>query len=622
MSNTQKIYQKTFPVSPDGNAYVHNDLGLYTHNRPVPPADIAERKAYLVGSGIASLIAAAFLIRDGRMPGNNITILEELNAPGGAFDGNGDTERGFIARGGREMGQHFECFWDIMKDIPALEMPEPYSVLDEFRITNENDPNKSNCRVIKSGGEKVDTYTMGINKKGQLAVLKLLLAKEEDTYYKSIEDWFDQDFLDSMFYTLFKTMFAFEQWQSVTEMKRYMHRFLQYLPGFSDLSCLRFSKYNQYDSFVVPLVKWLQDQGVNFRYNTQVLDLDMEITAHRKVVTGIKTRSTAADHTTDTDPAQGSITTGDKGNSAAPTGEPAEETIAIREKDLVFVTNGSLTESTGYGDMDHAAPYHRNAEDGWVLWRNLAKKSNVFGRPDVFTGDTDKTVWQSISFNFIGKDHPFLKRIQELSGNDPLAGKTVTGGIITVQDSSWCVSLTMNRQPQFHGQPEDWGVAWAYGLYPLKKGDVVHKTMLECTGEELLKEYCHHFGLADQFEEIKARTKVRIATMPYITAFFMPRGKGDRPEVIPDGCVNLAFLGQFAETPDDCIFTTEGSARTAMMGVYGLLDLDRDIPPIWPAQYDVRALLASAKTLNNGKLPGERMLNRMLKNTYYEDILP
>ena len=146
--------------------------------------------------------------------------------------------------------------------------------------------------------------------------------------------------------------------------------------------------------------------------------------------------------------------------------------------------------------------------------------------------------------------------------------------------------------------------------------------MIECTGEEVLKEYCYHFGLIDQFERIKERTKVRLATMPYITSFFMPRRAGDRPEVIPDGCVNLGLIGQFVETPDDCVFTTEGSARTAMMAVYGLLDLDRDVPPIWPAQYDVRALLAAAKTMNDGRLPGEKMLTRFLRGTYYEDVLP
>lgn len=595
MTNTQHVYQRTYPVSPDGKPYVHNDLGLYTHNHPTPPADVAERHAYLVGSGIASLIAAAYLVRDGRMPGENITILEQLAVPGGSFDGAGDTERGFIARGGREMGQHFECFWDIMREIPALEMPEPYTVLDEFRTVNENDPNVDPCRVIHHQGKRRDTYKMGLNKKGQLAVVRLLLAKEEDTYYKTIEDWFDADFLASNFYTLFKTMFAFEQYESLTEMKRYMHRFLQYLPGFSDLSCLRFSRYNQFESFVLPLTSWLKDKGVRFQYDTCVDDLDMEITAGRKTVTGI--RYHRADGT--------------------------EDTIDVAPKDLVLATIGSCTESTGYGDMDTVPPFYTDRPGGaWTLWRNLAKKSSVFGRPDVFCSHPRETVWESVSFSFIGEDHPFLRKIQELTGNDPLSGRTVTGGIITAEDSGWCLSLTMNRQPQFRAQPKDWGVAWAYGLYPHAKGDCVRKPMIECTGEEILKEYCYHFGLLDQFEEIKARTKVRLATMPYITSFFWPRGKGDRPDVVPEGCTNLGLLGQFVETPDDCIFTTEGSARTAMMAVYQLLDLDRDIPPIWPAQYDVRALLAAAKTMNDGKLPGGKVVTRMLKGTYYEDILP
>ena len=166
-------------------------------------------------------------------------------------------------------------------------MPEPYSVLDEFRIVNENDPNINPCRIINNRDHKRDASKMGLNKKGQLDIVRLLLAKESDTYYKSIEDWFDEDFLQSTFYLLWKTMFAFEQWQSLTELKRYMHRFLQYLPGFSNLSCLRFSRYNQHDSFVVPLVKWLTEKGVNFQYDTLVYDVDLEITAHRKIARGI-----------------------------------------------------------------------------------------------------------------------------------------------------------------------------------------------------------------------------------------------------------------------------------------------------------------------------------------------
>ena len=430
MTSTKRVYQRTFPVSPDGNPFVHNDLGLYTHNHPTPPSDVAERRAYLVGSGIGALLAAAFLVRDGRMPGRNITILEQLPVPGGSFDGAGDTGRGFITRGGREMGQHFECFWDIMREIPALEMPAPYTVLDEFRTVNENDPNIDPCRIIHHRGKRRDAYRMGVGKKGQRAVVRLLMAREEDTFGKTIEDWFDADFLASNFYTLFKTMFAFQQYESLTEMKRYMHRFLQYLPGFSDLSCLRFSRYNQFESFIVPLVDWLKGKGVVLQYDTCVDDLEMTITSGRKVVNGILFHHA----------------------------DGGRDRIDVAEKDFVLATIGSCTESTGYGDMDTVPPFHTDRPGGaWTLWRNLARKSAVFGRPDVFCSDPHKTVWESASFSFMGADHPFLGRIRELTGNDPLSGRTVTGGIITAEDSGWCLSLTMNRQPQFRSQPADWG---------------------------------------------------------------------------------------------------------------------------------------------------------------------
>ena len=79
--------------------------------------------------------------------------------------------------------------------------------------------------------------------------------------------------------------------------------------------------------------------------------------------------------------------------------------------------------------------------------------------------------------------------------------------------------------------------------------------------------------------------------MPYINAFFQPRKESDRPKVVPDGAVNFAFIGQFAETPRDTIFTTEYSMRTGMESVYTLLDIDRGVPEVWGSKYDVRELL-------------------------------
>ena len=62
----------------------------------------------------------------------------------------------------------------------------------------------------------------------------------------------------------------------------------------------------------------------------------------------------------------------------------------------------------------------------------------------------------------------------------------------------------------------------------------------------------------------------------------MPRAKGDRPDIIPAGCTNLAMVGQFAETHNDIVFTMESSVRTARVGVYGLLGLSKQVPDISP----------------------------------------
>ena len=144
---------------------------------------------------------------------------------------------------------------------------------------------------------------------------------------------------------------------------------------------------------------------------------------------------------------------------------------------------------------------------------------------------------------------------------------------------------------------------WVYGLFPDKPGNYVKKPMQECTGEEICEEWLYHMGVP--VEKIADLAKNHANTvpvmMPYIDAFFMPRSAGDRPDVVPDGAVNFAFLGQFAETPRDTIFTTEYSMRTGMEAVYTLLDIDRGVPEVWGSAYDVRALVNASVALRDGR---------------------
>lgn len=595
-------------VTPDASSrHLHNgrgtslppaDLhGSYVNNRPLPTEGIADRRAYIVGSGIGGLSAAFFLVRDGHMPGHNITILESQKIEGGALDGAGNTEEGYIVRGGREMEMTYQNFWDVFSEIPALELPAPFTVLDEFRIVNDADKNWSKARLLEKQGQIADFSTMGLSALQQIELVRLFLARKEDLNDITVAEWFSDGFLKTNFYMFWCTMFAFQTWHSVLEMKLYMHRFLHLMDGLNDMTSLVFPKYNQYDSFVRPLMAWLKDKGVNIQYDTIVSDLEMDISGEAKTATAIRCHTGAGD-----------------------------KTIDLGARDLVFVTIGSIVEDTAYGDNDTVPQLHVNQPDpgvgsSWRLWKNLARKSSAFGRPEKFCGNVPRSTWESATLTC--KPSPLVDKLKQLSVNDPYSGKTATGGIVTFTDSAWLMSFTINRQPHFPDQPDDIIIPWAYALLMDVPGDYVRKPMPECTGDEILTELCFHLGLIDQVDAVIAATKVRTALMPYITAQFMPRASGDRPWAVPEGATNLACLGQFVETHNDVVFTLESSVRTARTGVYSLLGIKKQVPDIYPGQYDIRRLLRATRTLNNDEaFLGEGILRRLLGGTYLENILP
>ena len=566
-------------------------MGSYQNINPLKPEGIENKKAYLVGSGISSLAAAVYLIRDGHMDGKNVTILERKNINGGALDGSGNAEDGYIIRGGREMEEHYECSWDLFGSIPSITNPER-TILDEFREINIKDPNESVCRVLHNRGEKADSSTLGLEEKHVKQLSKLFLATEEDLGNLTVEQFFDASYLETNMWLFWRTMFAFETWHSVVEMKRYMQRFMHLLPGMNKLKGILFSEYNQYDSFVLPLIEWLKSHGVVFENNTLVTDLDIDINENEKVVTGIHI-----------------------------TRDGKEEVIKTTREDLVFVTNGSMTENSTIGSMDKAPVLNREPGAVWNLWDNIAKKDSSFGRPEVFHGNIDKTKWESFTMTF--KDSKMADVLRDLTGNDPYSGTGTTGSVVTFKDSNWLMSFTCSRQPHFTNQPDDVIVLWAYGLFPDNVGDYINKKMSDCTGEELLREFLYHLNVSeDLMQEIADSAIVIPVMMPYITSHFMPRVKGDRPQVIPEGSVNLAFLGQFAEVKDDCVFTVEYSIRSAMMGVYTLLGLEKQVPEIYSSKNDIRVLAAAAKTMYSGRpLPAEGIIKKLLSNTTLEGLI-
>ena len=542
--------------------------------RPQKPQGVDEKSAYLIGSGLAALAAACYLVRDGQMAGERIHILEKDPIPGGACDGYQYTDIGYVMRGGREMDNHFECMWDLFRSIPSIET-EGVSVLDEYYWLNKADPNYSLCRATEKQGQDAHTdKKFGLSDKAAMEIMKLFFTPDEELYNKRIDEIFDHEVLDSNFWLYWRTMFAFENWHSALEMKLYLKRFIHHVGGLPDFTALRFTRYNQYESMILPMVHYLQEHGVDFQYNTKVVNVEFDIRNGRKAARRIVLQR-----------------------------EGRENAIDLTDNDLVFITNGGCVENSAYGSQNEPAAFNKTIREGggWDMWRKIAAQDPSFGHPDKFCRDPEQSNWMSATVTTL--DRRIVPYIEKICKRDPFSGKVVTGGIVTARDSGWLLSWTINRQPQFRNQPKDQLVIWVYGLFSDKPGDFVKKTMRECTGKEICMEWLYHLGVpvAEIADLAEHSAKTVPIMMPYITAFFMPREKGDRPNVVPDGAVNFAFLGQFAETARDTIFTTEYSIRTGMEAVYSLLDIDRGVPEVWGSTYDVRDLVNASVALRDGR---------------------
>lgn len=568
---------------------------------PEKPEGVEKKSAYIIGTGLAGLTAAFYLVRDGQMPGNHIHLLEKLELAGGSCDGYKDVHKGFYMRGGREMDNHFEIMWDVFRDVPSIETPN-VSVLDEYYWLNKHDPNYSLCRATVNKGEDAHTDKLfKLDKDSAMALSQLFITPEANLEDKKISDVLPESFWETNFWLYWQTMFAFQKWSSALEMKRYLCRYVHHIDGLPDFSALRFTKYNQYESMILPLIEYLKKHDVDVQFgmdvkNVVIEDVDGKKTAKELIYV--------------------------KDNK--------EQSIPLTADDLVFITNGCCTDTSSYGDQTHAPDLSHivNGQgESWDLWKNIAKqaKHDEYGHPDVFCSDTEATNWMSATVETSNED--IIQHIMNICKRDPRAGKVTTGGIVTVKDSvnNWFLSWTINRQPQFRSQNKDTVLVWLYALHTDTEGNYIKKAMRDCTGEEICQEWLYHIGMDESKIKEYSENACNTTTcfMPYINAFFQPRKNVDRPKVVPEGAVNFAFIGQFAETPRDTIFTTEYSMRTGMESVYTLLNVDRGVPEVWGSQYDIRELLRAAYYAVDKKKINELPLNfkeKMLLKTVLKNV--
>lgn len=448
----------------------------YDRVHPRKPEAIEERKAYIVGGGIAGLSAAAFLVRDAQMPGKNITVYDQFPVFGGSMDAAGSAANGYVSRGERELEPYMECLWDLFGSIPSL-YEEGRTVLDETRECNKNWEIDSKHRLWEQGFKAHDEFTMGITSEIQEQMIKMMLTEEDRLEDVTIEQWFSPAFFQSQLWYYWSSMLAFQPHHSLIEMRRYAVRFMHQLHLIRSLRGILRTKYDQYNSLICPLQKYLADHGVNFVAASTVTDMDIKIEGSDKTVTALHI---------------------------------GEQIVPVAKKDLVFFTNGSMTQNSTQGSMTEAPVMNRDTvhKGCFSLWEKLAKKCPEYGHPEKFAFDPDKSNFVSCSVTV--RDYPqFFDYLAQKTGN--LTGK---GGCSTFVDAPWFINYNVPLQPVAPDQLENVQFMWFYGLHANNCGTYVKKPMTQCSGEEIMREFLYYCGIQD---------KIEVSDLPKVNPLKLPQ---------------------------------------------------------------------------------------------------
>jgi len=514
--------------------------------------------AHIVGGRFGGLAAAALLIRNAGVSGADITIYEADEQLGGGFFLGGSAESGYNLPGS-VFDKEFRCTFDLLKSIPSARNPS-ISVTEDFFAFNTSEPYQDTAHIFDRDGRVVHGRRFGLSLGDGLNLARVVLTPEAMLGGRRIDEFFSEQFFSTEFWLLWSTIMGSLPQHSAIEFRRYMNRFLYLFGDLSDMTGVMRTPLNQHQDFIEPLVRWLTPHRVNFLTGAFVKDIGFAPSPGRITVNRL-------------DYERGGTVT----------------SVAVAPEDLVLVTTGSQAADLCAGSMTEA-PSPRPSGRSWALWERLAQGRTDFGNPDVFFGAAriPDSLW--VTFTVTDKGTEFVNQIAALTGSE--AGR---GGLVTLKDSGWVLSLSVFHQPEIIGQPPGTSVWWGYGLYPDRTGEFVKKRMDQCTGAEILEEVLRQLRFDKQLDAIMASSICVPCYMPYVNNVWLPWSRGDMPPPVPEGATNLGLIGQYVDVPREIAFTIECSVRSAWQAIHVLLKRGPVPPPVYQGQYDPKALFNALK---------------------------
>lgn len=553
-----------------------------------------KQKAIMIGAGLANMAAAVYLIQEAHWSGDNITFYSLDDH--GSNDGSSATTqadeywnknhplentKGYVARGGRMLNYRtYVDLMDLLDRIPSV-TEEGMTAAEDTRDFDAKHRTFDKARLLEGGKGIINGGHLGLDNKDRMLLTKLVMmpdSEEEKLDNVSIADYFADDphMFQTNFWYMWETTFAFRVQSSAQELRRYMHMMIYEFTQIEHLVGVNRTRYNQYESIMLPLVKYLQDQGCHIVLNRRVTDFDFQDTPMQDeiTVTGIHMMNTE---------------TGD------------EEHVDVPDDTAVLFTNGSITDSTTMGDYDTPAGENMDYGAAASLWKKVAERFYNVGNPDKFFADRNASEW--ISFTLTTKNHLLLEEIARITTQQPgnaLNSFLSTTPITNLGQKDVNMSIVVHHQPHFTTQKPNETVIWGYFLYPRRHGEFIDKPYIEMTGKEMAQELIGQLAkvdpgpgnIKDKEDEILASIINNIPVhMPYASALFNNRAKSDRPLVIPAHSTNLAFTGEFAEQPFQMVFTEQSAVRSGEIAAYHFAGIpmshlvktpryDKDIPTL------------------------------------------
>ncbi|GEP23743.1 oleate hydratase [Lentilactobacillus diolivorans] len=532
---------------------------------------MTKSKAIMIGAGLANMAAAVYLIQEGHWQGNQITfysIDDHGSNDGSAADEAADeywnknhpldNTKGFIARGGRMLNYRtYVDLMDLLDRVPSATEPA-MTAAEDTRDFDAHHRTFDKARLMEGGKGIIDGGKLGLNNKDRWYLTKLILmpdSKEEELDNVTIADYFkeDQHIFQTNFWYMWETTFAFRTQSSAQELRRYMHQMIYEFTQIEHLVGVNRTRYNQYESMMLPLINYLKEQGVNIVLNRRVTDFEFKDTPMQDqiTVTGLKMTNTETDEV---------------------------EHVDVDDDTAVIFTNGSITDSATLGDYNTPAAENMDYGAAASLWKKATDRFYNLGNPDKFFADRDASEW--VSFTLTTKNHTLLNEITRITTQVPgnaLNSFLSTSPITPLGNKDVNMSIVVHHQPHFTTQKPNESVIWGYFLYPRRRGEFVEKPYIEMTGKEMAEELIGQLSkvdpgpgnIMDKKQEILDSIINNIPSyMPYASALFNNRAKADRPLVIPAHSTNLAFTGEFAEQPYQMVFTEQSAVRSGEIAAY------------------------------------------------------